>query len=91
MKTTARCPKCHHNHILNVTYVADRGRDGEDQPAKLALRLDLTTRRIEGVGDLQAAVCKQCGYTELYVKSPAAIPVDGVYVSETVGPESSDA
>lgn len=86
MKTTSICPKCGHNHILHIAYVADRARDGEDQPAKLALRLDLTTRRIEGTGDLEATVCKQCGYTEFYVKSPASIPVDDVYVRETVGP-----
>ncbi len=33
---------------------------------------------------MSAAVCRKCGYTELYVKDPASIPVDGVRVREAV-------
>ena len=87
MKKTIRCPKCDHTHILNIAYVADQTKEGTEQPAKLALRFDMTKRKIEGAGDLEARVCQQCGYTELYVRNPASIPVDGVYVSEEVAPE----
>lgn len=87
MKQSLRCPKCEHNHILSIAYVADKTAEGADQPAKLALRFDMTSRKLEGAGDLEAVVCKQCGYAELYVKKPESIPVDGVYVTEVVGPE----
>jgi hypothetical protein len=37
---------------------------------------------------LSTAVYRRCGFTELYTKNPAEIPVDGNYVREVVGPES---
>jgi hypothetical protein len=40
-------------------------------------------------GKLSAAVCKQCGYTELHTNGPELIPVNGRNVREVVGPESS--
>jgi hypothetical protein len=43
--------------------------------------------KTKSAGILTAAVCKQCGYTELYTFDPALIPVDGKYVREVVGPE----
>lgn len=35
-------------------------------------------------GELEAAVCPKCGYTELYTKDPQNIVVDGVNVRELV-------
>jgi len=37
-------------------------------------------------GLVEAFVCRGCGYTELYTRDPAEIPVDGVIVRE-VTPE----
>ena len=36
----------------------------------------------ESSGELEAGVCRKCGYTEFYTKDPASIIVDGVYVRE---------
>jgi len=33
-----------------------------------------------GAGLLEAIVCRACGYTELYTRDPASIPVDGTVV-----------
>jgi len=41
------------------------------------------------IGAIEAAVCRNCGYMELYVKDPNTIPVDGVSVREIVGPEAT--
>jgi predicted nucleic-acid-binding Zn-ribbon protein len=40
-----------------------------------------------GAGLVEAFVCKGCGYTELYTKDAAQIPVDGEHVRELEGPE----
>jgi hypothetical protein len=41
----------------------------------------------ERAGELEAGVCRSCGYTELYTKDPGAIPIDGTYVREIVAAE----
>ena len=38
-------------------------------------------------GELQAAICKACGFTEFYTKAPSEIPVDGKYIREEIGPQ----
>jgi len=43
-------------------------------------------RRLFTAGDLDAGVCRRCGYVELYCTDPEKIPIDGVYVRELVGP-----
>lgn len=35
-------------------------------------------------GELEAGVCRRCGYTELYTKNAADIIIDGVHVRELV-------
>jgi hypothetical protein len=39
------------------------------------------------VGQVEAYVCRQCGYTEFYTQSPKSLPVDGKIIREVVGPE----
>jgi len=97
MKYSMRCPKCSHNHILYVALVADHrggGAGGGTSPAKLAYTarelanpLGLRVVQTESFGELEAGVCRRCGYVEYYVKDPASIPIDGFYVRELVGPE----
>lgn len=93
MKQTLRCPKCNHNRILYIAVVADLGDHSAPRPAKVAFTggtqiLGMTaTSSKDTAGELEAGVCKSCGYTEYYVKDPGSIPIDGQYVREVVGPE----
>jgi predicted nucleic-acid-binding Zn-ribbon protein len=86
------CPKCRHNHILLIENVADAGEfSTELRPLHVAIAFKgisfFGNEQLVSAGRLTAAVCKQCGYTELYTAAPALIPVDGKYVREVVGPE----
>ncbi len=83
------CPKCKYNRILYVAQVADH-REYASFPAKVAIARTGTGLlggvKTQGEGELSACVCRQCGYTELYTKDPQAIPIDGEFVRELVGP-----
>ncbi len=88
------CPKCRHNHILLIENVADSGEiSTELRPLHIAIAFKgisfFGNEKLEAAGKLTAAVCKQCGYTELYTSGPGLIPVDGTYVREVVGPENT--
>ena len=91
MKNTYKCPKCGFNRILYISQVADketRAGSGGFTPMRIAVipqnaMMGLAVK--EGYGELEAGVCRQCGYVELYVKDPSSIPVDGNYVRELVG------
>lgn len=99
MKNTHRCPKCQHDRILYIAQVADRfgehSNAEQSVPMKIAhyqktvgTVLGVALTRTERSGELEAGVCARCGYTELYVKQPGEIIVDGVYVRELVaGPK----
>jgi predicted nucleic-acid-binding Zn-ribbon protein len=85
------CPKCEHNHILWVSNVPDKDDHGI-RPAHIATVFVRTTAILKideytAVGTLSAAVCRACGYTELYTRNPESIPIDGKSVTELVGPE----
>lgn len=86
------CPKCQHNKILLVASVADElGGNTFPEPLHVAVIPDgmgFFGAKTAKAGKLSAVVCKQCGYTELYVADPASIPVDGTHVSEVTGPGS---
>ncbi|MCB9616878.1 MAG: hypothetical protein H6722_30965 [Sandaracinus sp.] len=81
MKRSGRCPKCD-GSVIYVADVADHD-DGHMKPMRIArhvdrqrmlgMNVDVTT----SVGDLEAGVCRDCGYTEFYVKNPSDIPLDG--------------
>lgn len=85
MKQTLRCPKCGLNRILYVARVPD-AHDSYQNYGPLFVA-QVGGGRGEVAGELEAGVCRACGYTEFYVKDPNAIPVDGRYVREVVGPE----
>jgi predicted nucleic-acid-binding Zn-ribbon protein len=84
MKRTLRCPKCGHNRMLYVTHVAEQAQTCANPYTAAVLAC---TGGGYAAGELEAGVCRACGYTEFYVKDPNAIPVDGQYVREIVGPE----
>jgi predicted nucleic-acid-binding Zn-ribbon protein len=90
MLTRQVCPKCGHNHILVISTVPDRD-SSSASPAKIAFlpqARDATFDSETLFGSLSAAVCRACGFTELYTKEPQSIPVDGKAVTEIVGPKS---
>jgi predicted nucleic-acid-binding Zn-ribbon protein len=92
MKNTHRCPKCHHDRILHIARVADRVDDADfSRPMRVAHYqvdlgsfLGLAATTTKSAGELEAGVCRRCGYTELYTKEPDKIVVDGVNVRELV-------
>ncbi len=99
MKQTATCPKCSGKHILHVRAVADSSSArpqtvGEDAPsaARLALRVAQQKALITGTydaavaeGQLEAFVCRACGYVEQHV-AVNELTVDGRYIVEHTVP-----
>lgn len=90
MKRTHTCPKCGHGHILYIAQIADRVGDSGHHSKPMSLAhfesavrvLGLTATQSGNAGELEAGVCRGCGFVEFYVKDPAQIPIDGVYVRE---------
>ena len=92
MKQTHRCPKCGCDRILNINQPlpAVTTSRGHTTPIKLAIAAPIETAQAFGikviepqyVGDLEAAVCTQCGLVELYAKNVGVLYPDGVYVRE---------
>lgn len=98
MKTSHRCPKCQCGRILYIATVADRYGEHLNQDASVPMKIAHYTKdagrlfgmavsRTERAGELEAGVCPQCGYTELYTKDPGNIIVDGTNVRELVAPD----
>jgi hypothetical protein len=100
MKKTLRCPKCDHNRLLHirnpfpVLVRSDVGMSSatpalaQTAPTRTPSVLPdwLNTAKPRVAGDVDAAMCRSCGYLELYCMNPESIPVDGEYVVELVGP-----
>ena len=87
MRTSSLCPKCGHNEILHTTIPDHSGQFGHSN-----MRVALTPPKrgllgaTQGVaGELYASVCRSCGYCELYCHQPEKIPIDGKWVTKTVG------
>jgi hypothetical protein len=83
------CPKCRHNHILVIAAIPDKEEYGfaELHIAKVVTGEGWLGPKYGIAGRLTAALCRKCGYTELYATRPDEIPVDGEWVREVVGPE----
>lgn len=90
MRTRHVCPRCQHNRILIIAAVPDRAESNWIKPLNVATvvvgRTFMGDDKLGTAGELSAAVCRACGYAELYVAEPAAIPIDGTHVREVVGP-----
>jgi predicted nucleic-acid-binding Zn-ribbon protein len=75
MRETHRCPKCKHGEVLFVPQLADR--DDRDIIRPLVLHVQEFDWKADlEYGKLQAYVCRQCGFTELYTSDAASIPVN---------------
>jgi predicted nucleic-acid-binding Zn-ribbon protein len=83
MREQHQCPKCTAKRILRVAQIEDKA-PGEG--AVLAVRSRIRDGE-DGLGEwvnigvFEAIVCARCGFTELYIRSPEKIPVDGRIVS----------
>jgi hypothetical protein len=99
MKASHRCPKCQHDRILYIATVADRYGDHSQSEASVPMKIAHYQKQVgtilgmamttsQRAGELEAGVCRRCGYTELYTKNPADIIVDGVHVRELVAAPS---
>ncbi len=76
MKTSHVCPKCRHGEILFLPRIADR--DDRDEVRPLSLHVIHYDWKDVEMGNLQAYVCRACGYTELYTLGAASMPVDKI-------------
>jgi rubredoxin len=74
MRTTHRCPKCQHGEVLFVPQLADRDDDERIRPLVVHV-VEYDWRDDAEFGRLQAYVCRECGYTELYTEKAGLLPV----------------
>lgn len=86
MKRDLRCPRCEGRRLLHVREVASQwGEHGGNYDLwKLARNAPSRANGKNASGSVEAWVCKQCGYTELYT-DPSELIVDGVKVVEIDG------
>ena len=76
MRSSHVCPKCSHGEILFVPHIADR--DDRDTIRPLVLFVKHHDWKDDELGELQAYVCRGCGYTELYTAKAGGLPVDKI-------------
>lgn len=90
MRTRHVCPKCDHNRILLIDEVPERGDSNILRPLNIAKvvmgKTFMGDDKHGTAGAMSAAVCRSCGYTELFVYEPAALPIDGRLIREVTGP-----
>jgi predicted nucleic-acid-binding Zn-ribbon protein len=93
MKRSLTCPKCQHRKLWVVPQV-DLARQIEVAlPADIAERFGkgpggrpLTARKEDDVHGLEAYVCAQCGYSEMWATSLEYIAKVGALVDGEAGP-----
>jgi predicted nucleic-acid-binding Zn-ribbon protein len=73
MRASHVCPKCHHREVLFVPHIADR--DDRDNVKPLTLHVKHHDWKDDELGEIQAYVCRKCGYTELYTAKADTLPV----------------
>jgi predicted nucleic-acid-binding Zn-ribbon protein len=76
MRKAQACPKCGHLEILFVPRIADR--DDRDTVRPLSLHVKHRDWKDDEIGEIQAYVCRGCGYTELYTAHADTIPFDKI-------------
>lgn len=75
MRNSKRCPKCAHHEILFVPKLRDSDRD---VLAVNSMRISVWSGEIDRQGELQACICRACGFTELYASKPEQIEIDKI-------------
>ena len=73
MRTSHTCPKCKHEAVLYLPQIADRDDDHTVRPLTAHV-VEFDWREDIEVGRLQAYVCMECGFTELYTNEVPKIP-----------------
>ncbi len=86
MRDSHVCPKCAHREVLFLPHVADR--DDRDYVRPLSLHVKHHDWRDEELGQLQAYVCRKCGYTELYTLEPESLAVDKIPGAKILKPKA---
>ena len=79
MKASQTCPKCQSGDITHFETVADRGNYNLPEPMTLGFKKDVSGwfAKWASEGQLEAFTCKQCGYTEFYVRNVSEIEKPG--------------
>lgn len=86
MRKTKTCPKCNGKKLLSIDAVPDDQGGGSDaRQAHLAIRHEgysfMGNEKRRTVGNLQAVMCSECGFTEFYCANPTEIQPDGKLIS----------
>lgn len=82
MRSTHRCPKCSHEEIIYLPQIMCSGPAPGIVVAALAGVFSLTEH-----GIMEAYICKRCGFTELYARNPAEIPLDKIDGARLIRPQ----
>ncbi len=77
MRTSHRCPKCHHDEVLFVPQVADRDDKLNIKPLMIHV-VEFDWRHDMEFGQIQAYVCRGCGFTELYTSGADKLLVEKI-------------
>jgi predicted nucleic-acid-binding Zn-ribbon protein len=72
MKKTQTCPKC---HSIQLGYLEDARAHSVGVMERNQLE-GPDAARVGWVGGFEAYVCLSCGFYELYVKEPSAVPFE---------------
>jgi predicted nucleic-acid-binding Zn-ribbon protein len=73
MRTTHTCPKCSHKEVIFLPQIADRDDDDDVKPLSAHV-VHFDWKDDVEVGRMQAYVCHNCGYTELYTNEARQLP-----------------
>ena len=77
MRTNHRCPKCKHDEILFVPQLADRDDAFHVKPLVVHV-VEFDWRADMEFGRIQAYICRDCGYTELYTVGAEKLPANKI-------------
>ncbi len=70
MRTSHRCPKCDHGEVLYVPEVHDSNYDRMALAGRYTVYSKWTSKE---QGGMEAYMCRECGYTEFYVREPHGV------------------
>ncbi|MEZ4236420.1 MAG: hypothetical protein R3F59_09715 [Myxococcota bacterium] len=91
MKKTGKCPKCGETPVMRLPRVPDLSRNGVSSVRLYHPGLlDALQGRV-ATGTLEAWVCPECGYTELYTDQPRTIPLQHIEGAELVWAPEAEA
>jgi predicted nucleic-acid-binding Zn-ribbon protein len=77
MRTTHTCPKCQHPEVIFFKQIADRDDDDRVRPIVMHV-VHFSWRDDIELGQVQAYVCRSCGYTELYTAGASEMKIDKI-------------